>query len=103
MREIDFFVQMCELEQLAELSGQLPSVESYQRCRMGTSAVTICLALHEYDHFFAVLDRGIRVSSNHQQVHHEYAIATTCDAKSHDAEALGSDQHYRLSVSSPTA
>lgn len=51
MREIDLFVEMCGLEQLADLGEQLPSVETYQRCRMGTSAVTICLALHEYVEF----------------------------------------------------
>lgn len=47
MREIDRFVETCGLEQLAELGEELPSVETYNYLRMGTSAVPICLALHE--------------------------------------------------------
>ena len=49
MQQIEHFVQMSELEQRAQLSGDLPSVESYQRRRMGTSAVAVCLAIHEYN------------------------------------------------------
>lgn len=39
---------MSEVEQRSQLNEHLPSVESYQRRRMGTSAVTVCLAIHEY-------------------------------------------------------
>ena len=39
---------MSGLEQRVQLSGRLTSVEEYQRRRMGTSAVAVCLAIHEY-------------------------------------------------------
>jgi len=48
MQQLELFVEMSELEQRVQLSGHLPSVESYQRRRMGTSAVAVCLAIHEY-------------------------------------------------------
>jgi hypothetical protein len=48
MQQIELFVAMSELEQRVQLSGHLPSVESYRRRRMGTSAVAVCLAIHEY-------------------------------------------------------
>lgn len=65
MREIDLFAEMCEVEQRVLLSGQLPSVESYQRRRMGTSAVTVCLAMHEYVQFFGIA-QGISGSLDHR-------------------------------------
>ncbi len=49
MQQIEHFIEMSELEQRVQLSGDLPSVESYQRRRMGTSAVAVCLAIHEYN------------------------------------------------------
>lgn len=48
MQQLEFFVEMSALEQLVQLSGHLPSLESYQRRRIGTSAVGVCLAIHEY-------------------------------------------------------
>lgn len=48
MQQLEFFVEMSELEQRVQLSGHLPSLESYQRRRMGTSAVGVCMAIHEY-------------------------------------------------------
>ena len=48
MQQLEFFVEMSDLEQRVQLSGHLPSLESYQRRRMGTSAVGVCLAIHEY-------------------------------------------------------
>ena len=47
MQQIDLFVEMCEVEQRVLLSGQLPSIKAYQRRRMGSSAVAVCLAIHE--------------------------------------------------------
>ena len=47
MNQIEFFVDMAELEQRVQLNEHLPSLESYQRRRMGTSAVAVCLAIHE--------------------------------------------------------
>lgn len=46
MEHIKLFVEMSEVEQRAQLNGHLPSVESYQHRRMGTSAVGVCLAIH---------------------------------------------------------
>lgn len=48
MQQIEFFVNMSELEQRVQLNQLLPCKESYQRRRMGTSAVGVCLAIHEY-------------------------------------------------------
>lgn len=47
MQQIKFFVDMSEVEQGVQLSGLLPTVESYLRRRRGTSAVAVCLAIHE--------------------------------------------------------
>ena len=48
MQEIELFISMSELEQRTQLSECLPSVEAYLHRRMGTSAVGVCLAIHEY-------------------------------------------------------
>ena len=42
------------MEQRVTLSEQLPSIESYQRRRMGSSAVAICLAIHEYEYLLSI-------------------------------------------------
>ncbi len=47
MEQIKLFVEMSEVEQRVQFSGHIPSVESYQHRRMGTSTVGVCLALHE--------------------------------------------------------
>lgn len=47
MQQIKFFVDMSEVEQGVQLSGLLLTVESYLRRRRGTSAVAVCLAIHE--------------------------------------------------------
>lgn len=46
---IQWFVATQKQEQQAYLLGQLPSLEEYMERRMGTSAVAVCLAAHEYD------------------------------------------------------
>lgn len=46
--QIDFFVEMSGVEQKVQLSGKLPTVDEYRQRRMGTSAVTVCLAIAEY-------------------------------------------------------
>lgn len=48
MQQLELFVEMSELEQRVQLIGHLPTVESYQRRRMCTSAVGVCLAIHDY-------------------------------------------------------
>ena len=47
LTEIEFFMQTSEAEQHMRLQGSLPSLEEYTGCRMGTSAVGVCLALNE--------------------------------------------------------
>ena len=47
LREIEFFIEMSEAEQITRLSDQLPTVKEYQHHRMGTGAVGACLALTE--------------------------------------------------------
>ena len=46
MQELEFYIEMTEVEQREQLSEHLPSVESYNRRRMGSGAVL--LAIHEY-------------------------------------------------------
>jgi len=41
LRELEFFMETSELEQKRRLSPELPTVEEYSACRMGTSAVTV--------------------------------------------------------------
>ena len=48
MRELDFYIKMTELEQRVQLDGNLPSVASYMRRRMGSGAVGVLVAVHEY-------------------------------------------------------
>lgn len=48
MRELELYIKMTELEQRVELRGNLPSVESYNRRRMGSGTVGVLLAIHEY-------------------------------------------------------
>ena len=42
-------MEMSAVEQRLALDDTLPSVEDYLKRRMGTSAVTVCLALTEYE------------------------------------------------------
>lgn len=41
------FVNMTDVEQEMALSERLPTVEEYQKRRMGTSGVGLCLAIIE--------------------------------------------------------
>lgn len=45
--ELDFFLQMTELEQETQLSGEMPSPKDYLRRRMGSGAVGVCLPMTE--------------------------------------------------------
>ena len=47
MQQIEHFVNMTALEQRVQLSDHLPSLESYRKRRLGSSAVGVCLAIHE--------------------------------------------------------
>jgi hypothetical protein len=46
--EIRLFMEMSELEQRMRLAGVIPSVEEFWRYRLGSSAVTVCMALNEF-------------------------------------------------------
>lgn len=47
LSEFEFFIDMTELEQRYHTGHILPSVEAYQKRRMGTSGVGICLSMTE--------------------------------------------------------
>ena len=48
LRELEFFIDMTDVEQETSMGEELPTVEEYQKRRMGSSAVGVCLALTEY-------------------------------------------------------
>ncbi|KAI0602634.1 terpenoid synthase [Biscogniauxia sp. FL1348] len=48
LSELRFFVQMVEEEHRFQTTGVLPTVDQYMRRRMGSSAVLVCLAVHEH-------------------------------------------------------
>ncbi|PQE29954.1 terpene synthase protein [Rutstroemia sp. NJR-2017a WRK4] len=47
-KELKFFINMTDVEQRSELSGKLPTVEEYQKRRMGSSGVGVCVAFTQY-------------------------------------------------------
>lgn len=47
--EVKFFLRESQKEQEIRLAGKLGTVEQYWNCRMGTSAVGVCLAMIESD------------------------------------------------------
>ncbi|KAH8704346.1 isoprenoid synthase domain-containing protein [Phaeosphaeriaceae sp. PMI808] len=46
--EMRFFMDMSEREQRLRLSGAIPNVDEFWHYRLGSSAVTVCLALNEF-------------------------------------------------------
>ncbi|KAF4629253.1 hypothetical protein G7Y89_g8894 [Cudoniella acicularis] len=52
LNEIELYIEMTEVEQEIRLSGSLPSVQSYWKYRMGTSAVRVSLSTNEYSKEF---------------------------------------------------
>lgn len=48
MRELELYIKMTELEQRVQLSARLPSLELYNHYRMGSGAVGVLVAIHEY-------------------------------------------------------
>ncbi|KAF2501934.1 terpenoid synthase, partial [Lophium mytilinum] len=46
--EIRYFMEMSEREQRLRLAGPIPNLEEFWRYRLGSSAVTVCLALNEF-------------------------------------------------------
>jgi hypothetical protein len=46
--EMRFFMDMSEREQRLRLSGTIPSIDEFWHYRLGSSAVTVCLALNEF-------------------------------------------------------
>jgi hypothetical protein len=49
-KELEFFMETSETEQVRRLSEDLPSVDEYIACRMGTSAVGVTSAYNEFAH-----------------------------------------------------
>jgi hypothetical protein len=47
MDEMLFFMKMSEVEQQTQLEHETPTIDQYWECRMGTSAVGVCLAVQE--------------------------------------------------------
>lgn len=45
-QEMEYFVHATEIEQKRRLKNQLPQLEEYIDCRMGTSGVGVCVMLH---------------------------------------------------------
>lgn len=48
LKELVYFMQMSEEEQRLRLSGSIASLDEFWRYRLGSSAVTACLALNEF-------------------------------------------------------
>ncbi|KAL8679066.1 MAG: hypothetical protein Q9186_004606 [Xanthomendoza sp. 1 TL-2023] len=46
-QEFEYFIDMTDVEQRAQMGKQIPSVEEYLQRRMGSSAVRVCLAITE--------------------------------------------------------
>lgn len=46
LEEIEFFIHATETEQMRRLENRLPRLDEYISCRMGTSAVGVCVVLH---------------------------------------------------------
>lgn len=47
MKEMLFFMDMSELEQKRKLRNEIPTLEEYWACRMGTSACGVTTAMCE--------------------------------------------------------
>jgi hypothetical protein len=47
-KELEFFMETSETEQIRRLSKDLPTVDEYIACRMGTSAVGVTSAYNEF-------------------------------------------------------
>lgn len=45
---MSYFLQMSSTEQSLRLSGTIPSLNTFWQYRLGTSAVSVCLALNEF-------------------------------------------------------
>ncbi|KAF2733669.1 terpenoid synthase [Polyplosphaeria fusca] len=61
LRELEFFMETSEIEQRKRLSDDLPTLDEYITCRMGTSAVGVTSAFNEYAQGLAPLpDRVMR-------------------------------------------
>ncbi|KAF2180110.1 terpenoid synthase [Zopfia rhizophila CBS 207.26] len=55
LRELEFFMETSEVEQRRRLSEDLPTLDEYITCRMGTSAVGVTSAFNEYAQGFSPL------------------------------------------------
>lgn len=48
LNEMSYFVQMSSTEQSLRLSGAIPTLDTFWQYRLGSSAVSVCLALSEF-------------------------------------------------------
>ncbi|ORX95690.1 isoprenoid synthase domain-containing protein, partial [Clohesyomyces aquaticus] len=55
LKELEFFMETSEVEQRTRLSEDLPTMDQYITCRMGTSAVGVTSAFNEYSEGLAPL------------------------------------------------
>ena len=83
------------LEQRVALGDTLPSVEDYFKRRMGTSAVTVCLAMTEYE----IYETRVLGSTHQSQVLLWHGATSTSHAESRNEAALGSNERHHLHVS----
>ena len=68
VNEIGYYMDSQQRDQGRKLTGKVPTVDEYWETRLGTSAVTCCLALYEYDRLhlsvslfcYLVADRSYR-------------------------------------------
>ncbi|KAI1501866.1 terpenoid synthase [Biscogniauxia marginata] len=79
LRELRFFVEMTEEEHKLQTTRSLPTIEQYNRRRMGSSATRVCLALQEYA-LGIQLPREVMESDAMRTIWHESnVIISTCD------------------------
>ncbi|KAI1734371.1 isoprenoid synthase domain-containing protein [Xylaria scruposa] len=70
LHELRRYVRMTREEQMSQIENRITSAEGYIRRRMGTSAVCVILALHEYA-LGIELPRDVMQSSSMQTIWHE--------------------------------
>lgn len=48
-KEVFFWIDMCEVEQQIQLSGKFPSIEEFQKYKIGSSATNVVYTTIECD------------------------------------------------------
>ncbi|KAK8001173.1 isoprenoid synthase domain-containing protein, partial [Apiospora marii] len=81
LKELVFFIHMVEVEQRAQAMPHLPTVDSYMKQRMGTSAVRVFLAIMEYS-VGATLPKDILHDKSMELIWHETNMIVSMSAQS---------------------